>query len=126
MNGCPKDIKKYLIWNLRLGNESKKDKATEKKVKPLQVQWLKSLLPKEQADTITIDNVDDLLPEQTHAYGDGQLYLSFMSDKWVMKMLKRNPKINNYNDLLVIHNLNQAKYNTGEYNWTILNGCRNR
>lgn len=97
----------------------KKIKQLRKKVKPLQVQWLKSLLPKEQADTITIDNVDDLLPEQTHAYGDGQLYLSFMSDKWVMKMLKRNPKINNYNDLLVIHNLNQAKYNTGEDNWTL-------
>ena len=31
LNGCLKDIKKYLTWNLRLGNESKKDKATEKK-----------------------------------------------------------------------------------------------
>jgi len=97
----------------------KKIKQLRKRVKPLQVQWLKSLLPKEQADIITIDNVADLLPEQTHAYGDGQLYLSFMSDKWVMKMLKRNPKINNYNDLLVIHNLNQAKYNTGEDNWKL-------
>ena len=37
----------------------KKIKQLRKKVKPLQVQWLKSLLPKEQADTITIDNVDD-------------------------------------------------------------------
>ena len=54
LNGCLKDIKKYLIWNLRLGNESKKDKATEKKVKPLQVEWFKSLLPKEQAEHITI------------------------------------------------------------------------
>ena len=53
----------------------KKIKQLRKKVKPLQVQWLKSLLPKEQADTITIDNVDDLLPEQTHVYGDGDAFI---------------------------------------------------
>ncbi len=56
-------------------------------------------MPEDQATTITIENVDNLLPEQTHAFGQGQLYLSYMTDKWIMKHLKRNPYITTYKEL---------------------------
>lgn len=81
----------------------KKVKQLRKKIKPIQVEWLKSLLPDEQAKTITVDNVDGLLPDQTHVFGRGMLYLSYMSDKWIMKMLKRNPSITTYEELNKIY-----------------------
>jgi len=81
----------------------KKVKQLRKRIKPIQVEWLKSLLPDEQAKTITVDNVDGLLPDQTHVFGRGMLYLSYMSDKWIMKMLKRNPSITTYEELNKIY-----------------------
>ena len=71
----------------------KKIKQLRKRVKPLQVEWLKSLLTENQAKDITVDNVEGLLPDQTHVFGGGQMHLSYMTDKWVMKMLKRYPEI---------------------------------
>jgi len=77
----------------------KKIKELRRRVKPIQVEWLRTLLPEDQAMTITVDNVEGLLPEQTHAFGQGQLYLSYMTDKWIMKYLKRNPHITTYKEL---------------------------
>lgn len=83
---------------------AKQIKKLRKLVKPIQVEWLQTLLPDEQATTITVDNVEGLLPEQTHAFGQGQLYLSYMTDKWIMKHLKRNPHITTYKQLQEITN----------------------
>lgn len=77
----------------------KKIKQLRKRVKPIQIEWLKTLLPDEQSSTITIDNVEGLLPDQTHVFGGGQLHLSYMTDKWIMKHLKRNPHIKTYKEL---------------------------
>jgi len=77
----------------------KKLKELKKRIRPIQVEWLRELLPEDQANTITVDNVEDLLPDQTHMFGGGQLYLSFMSDKWIMKQLKNNPNITSYKEL---------------------------
>ena len=77
----------------------KKIKKLRRRVKPIQVEWLQTLLPEDQAMTITVDNVEGLLPEQTHAFGQGQLYLSYMTDKWIMKHLKRNPHIKTFKQL---------------------------
>lgn len=81
----------------------KKSKALRRRIKRLQVEWLQSILPEEQGNTITVDNVEGLLPEQTHTFGEGKLYLSFMSDKWVSKMLKRYPNITTYKQLMEKH-----------------------
>jgi len=81
----------------------KKVKQLRKRIKPIQVEWLKSLLPDEQAKTITVDNVDELLPDQTHVFGGWQMYLSYMSDKWILKMLKQNPSITTYEELNKIY-----------------------
>ena len=80
----------------------KQIKKLRKRIKPIQMEWLESLLPVEQAQTITIDNVEDLLPEQTHAFGQGQLHMSYMTDKWIMKYLKQYPKITTYKELMEV------------------------
>ena len=81
---------------------SKKMKKLRKLVKPIQVEWLQTLLPDEQAMTITVDNVEGLLPEQTHAFGQGQLHMSYMTDKWIMKYLKQYPNITTYKELMEV------------------------
>ena len=86
---------------------SKQLKKLRKLVKPLQVEWLQSLLPEDQAKTITVDNVEGLLPDQTHVFGGGKMHLSFMTDKWIMKMLKKYPDIKTYNELQTIYERNR-------------------
>ena len=80
----------------------KQIKKLRKRIKPIQMEWLESLLPVEQAQTITIDNVEGLLPEQTHAFGQGQLHMSYMTDKWIMKYLKQYPNITTYKELMEV------------------------
>jgi len=81
---------------------AKQIKKLRKLVKPIQVEWLQTLLPDEQAMTITVDNVEGLLPEQTHSFGQGQLHMSYMTDKWIMKYLKQYPNITTYKELMEV------------------------
>ena len=55
---------------------------------------MRELLPEDQSKTITVNNVEGLLPDQTHVFGGGQLHLSYMTDKWIMKRLKQRPNFN--------------------------------
>lgn len=87
----------------------KQVKKLRKRIKPLQVEWLKSLLNEEEAKEVTLNNIDSLLPKQTHYFGQGILYLSFMTDKWIMKILKRNPHINSLNELNEINEQNKYR-----------------
>ena len=80
----------------------KQIKKLRKLVKPIQVEWLRTLLPEDQAKTITVNNVEGLLPEQTHAFGQGQLHMSYMTDKWIMKYLKQYPNITTYKELMEV------------------------
>jgi len=77
----------------------KKVKELKKRVKLIQVQWLQSMMTKEEGNKITLDNVDSMLPKETHVHTTGRTNLSFMTDKWLLKKLKRNPNIKNYNQL---------------------------
>ena len=81
---------------------AKQIKKLRKLVKPIQVEWLRTLLPDDQAMTITVDNVEGLLPEQTHAFGQGQLHMSYMTDNWIMKYLKQYPNITTYKELMEV------------------------
>ena len=89
---------------------SKQIKKLRRLVKPLQVEWLQSILPEDQGKTITVDNVEGLLPDQTHVFGNRQMHLSFMSDKWIMKILKDNPHITTNKELSAINEQQQEKY----------------
>ena len=91
------------------GNMNEKQvKKLRKRIKPLQVEWLKSLLNKEEAEEVTLNNIDSLLPKQTHYFGQGILYLSFMTDKWIMKILKKCPHINSLNELNEVYRQQQS------------------
>ena len=81
---------------------AKQIKKLRKLVKPIQVEWLRTLLPEDQANNITVNNVEGLLPEQTHAFGQGQLHMSYMTDKWIMKYLKQHPDIETFDELLKV------------------------
>jgi len=89
---------------------SKQIKKLRKLIKPLQVEWLKSILPEDQGNVITVENVEQLMPDQTHAFGNRQMHLSFMSDKWIMKVLKANPQITTYKELEEVNKQEQHKY----------------
>lgn len=86
----------------------KQVKKLRKRIKPLQVEWLKSLLNEEEAKEVTLNNIDSLLPKQTHYFGQGMLYLSFMTDKWIMKILKKYPHINSLNELNEVYRQQQS------------------
>ena len=89
---------------------SKQIKKLRKLIKPLQVEWLQSILPEDQGKEITVSNVTELMPDQTHVFGNGQLHLSFMSDKWIMKILKENQSVSTYKELQKINEQQQEKY----------------
>ena len=78
-------------------------KKLRKRIKPIQVEWLKTLLPEDQAEKVNLENIKDLIPSEPHIFAGNRLYLTFMSDKWVMKQLKRNPHITTYKELSELH-----------------------
>ena len=78
---------------------AKKVKALRKKVKPLQVEWMKTLLNEEEAAQVSVDNIDQLVPQQDYYLASKTRHLSFMTHKWIMKYLKRFPGINNFKEL---------------------------
>ena len=88
---------------------SKQIKKLRKLVKPLQVEWLQSILSEEQGKAITVDNVKELMPDQTHVFGNRQMHLSFMSDKWIMKILKENQNVTTYKELQKINEQQQER-----------------
>ena len=44
---------------------SKQIKKLRKLIKPLQVEWLQSILPEDQGKEITVSNVKELMPDQS-------------------------------------------------------------
>jgi len=73
---------------------SKQMKPIRRKAKHILVQWLQSLLSKEEASKINYKNVFAFLPNQTHYYDNNdQIRLQPWSYKWIVKKLKRNSEL---------------------------------
>jgi len=68
------------------------------KAKHILVEWLSSLLNKEEASKINYKNVLQFLPNQTHYWQNTTLRLQPWSYKWVVKKLKHNQQLT-YDDL---------------------------
>ena len=83
----------------------KKVRELKKRIRPIQVEWLKSLLPQEEADKITVDNVEGLLPEDNYMKGIKGITLVFMSDRWLLKQLKKYHEIKTYTKLKEVLNV---------------------
>ena len=68
------------------------------KAKAILVEWLKTLLNKEEQKKVNIKNILTLLPNQTHYWQDTTLKLQPWSYKWVVKKLKKDSELT-YDDL---------------------------
>lgn len=62
----------------------------------IQLEWVKNLLNTEEADKVTHNNLQEMLPKQTHLWAHGQLYNSAFSLRHLMNNIKkihrRDPK----------------------------------
>ena len=86
-------------------------KKLKPRVRTIQAEWLRTLVSEEEANSITIENVSDLLSKQTHTFIGGKFELSFMSDKSILKKLKKDPSINTYVELMASINKKETKEN---------------
>ena len=89
-------------------------KKLKETMRSIQVEWLRSLLSEVDGAQITTENVAEYLSDETHTFINGQFELSFMSDRWILKQLKRNPTIKTFKEL---EQLNKLKQGTKETTW---------
>ena len=68
---------------------SKQEKKIRKHAKHLMVEWLKSVVPEEEQEKVTIENVHNYIPEQTHVYGNRSLHVSAYTLRWFIKGIKK-------------------------------------
>ena len=68
---------------------SKVAKQYRKKAKLLTVEWIKSLIPEEEAKKVTVENFQDYMPDQKYVYANKKFMLSAFSERWFYKNLKR-------------------------------------
>ena len=68
-------------------------KPIRRKARVILVEWLKTLLNKEEQDKVNVKNILGLMPNQTHYYHGDTFRLQPWSYKWIVKKLKRNPAL---------------------------------
>ena len=72
-------------------------KRISRQTERLLVEWIKSLLTEEEANKVTLDNVNTLLHAEYHTYTDQGLRLTPNTPKWIRqglkKMVKENPTL---------------------------------
>lgn len=72
----------------------KKAKQLRRRSKELLIEWLKTMVPDgEDVNKITMKNLKEFLPEQTHIYANNRFILSAYSLRWFYKQVKKNPRI---------------------------------
>tara|TARA_B110000259_G_scaffold124084_1_gene140540 strand:+ start:714 stop:965 length:252 start_codon:yes stop_codon:yes gene_type:complete len=70
----------------------RKAKAIRVKSKQLLIDWLRTMIPEgEDSSKITIKNLHEFLPEQTHIFANNKFMLSAYSLRWFYKQVKKNP-----------------------------------
>ena len=67
---------------------SKQEKKIRKHAKHLMVEWLRSVIPDEDKDKVTVKNVHTYIPDQTHVYANQQLHISAYTLRWFVKRIK--------------------------------------
>ncbi len=67
----------------------KKSKKISNQCKVILVEWLKTLLPQEEADKISVENCLNFVPEQTHFYANRTIYLNSYNPKWIKNKIKK-------------------------------------
>lgn len=67
----------------------KKAKAIRQKSLHILVDWVKTLVPPEEAKKLTKQDAFNLLPQQTHVFANQRIMLSAFSLKWIIKKIKK-------------------------------------
>ena len=67
----------------------KKERQIRKHAQTLMLDWLKTVVPDEEKPKITLDNLQDFIPNQTHIYANGQLRVSAYTLRWFAKRIKK-------------------------------------
>jgi len=68
---------------------SKKEKQIRKHARQLMVEWLKSVVSAEEQSKIKIENIQNYVPDQTHVYADGRIFVSAYTLRWFIKRIKK-------------------------------------
>ena len=68
---------------------SKQEKKIRKHAQHLMVEWLRSVVPDEEKDKVTVENVHTYIPDQTHVYGNRSLHISAYTLRWFIKGIKK-------------------------------------
>jgi hypothetical protein len=68
---------------------SKLEKKIRKQAKHLMVSWLQSVVPDEEKDKVTVDNLEEYIPDQTHIYANRSLHISAYTLRWFIKGIKK-------------------------------------
>ena len=76
---------------------SKKAKHVRRKAKELMVDWIKSMIPEEDSNDVSIKNLDKYMPDQTHIYANRKVILSAYSYRWFIKKIKKIYNLKNIN-----------------------------
>ena len=67
----------------------KKEKQIRKHAQTLMLDWLKTVVPDEEKPKITLANLQDFIPNQTHIYANGHLRVSAYTLRWFAKRIKK-------------------------------------
>jgi len=69
---------------------SKLEKKIRKQAKNLMVSLLQSIVPDEEKDKVTVDNLEEYIPDQTHIYANRSLHISAYTLRWFIKGIKKH------------------------------------
>ena len=72
----------------------RKAKRLRKHAAQLLIKWIRSMIPDgEDATKITIKNLHEFLPEDTHIFANGKYMVSAYTLRWFYKKVKQNPNL---------------------------------
>ena len=70
----------------------KKAKKIRKKSRQLVVDWLQTMLVKEEVKKLSVDNIEKYLPDETHFYANNKLMVSAYTPRWFAQRIKKSNK----------------------------------
>ena len=67
-------------------------KKIRKKSRQLVVDWLQTMLVKEEVKKLSVDNIEKYLPNETHFYANNKLMVSAYTPRWFAQRIKKSNK----------------------------------
>ena len=77
----------------------KKAKQIRKKARELVVDWLKTMLVKEESSKVSVDNIEKYLPEQPHVFANNKMIVSAYTPRWFTQRIKKLVNKKNIKDI---------------------------